>query len=156
RIMRTRPSRAPLRCASGSLLVNGKHTLPPLIQLRHFARRERARPRHPLRSAPNLPEVSAPDAPLLILAIGLHAIPRAQGRSLVGAAQHVEGLSRDAGTILGPAIVGAEEPFRGTERSFGGAECFSRVTRGDQQAARLRRARFVWGCSGPSAFSLIA
>src|SRR5215831_17609887 len=69
--MRTRSSRAPLRCTSGSLLVNGKHTLPPLIQLRHFARRERARPRHPLRSAPNLPEVSAPDAPLLILAIGL-------------------------------------------------------------------------------------
>jgi hypothetical protein len=31
-----------------------------------------------------------PDAPLLILAIALDAIPRAQGRSVVGAALRVE------------------------------------------------------------------
>src|SRR5262249_54255426 len=80
---------------------------------------------------------SGPEAPLLIFAIALDAIPRAQGHSLVGAAQRVEGLSRDAGSVLGPAMVRAENLFVGTERGVGGAPCFSRGGRGDQQPGQM-------------------
>src|SRR5262245_59401955 len=76
-----------------------------------------------------------------MLAIALDAIPRAQGRSLVGAAQRVEGLSRDAGSVLGPAMVGAENRFVSAERGFGEAQCFSRLTRGDQQASKMPNTR---------------
>jgi hypothetical protein len=68
------------------------------------------------------PEASGPDAPLLMLAMALDAIPRAQGRSLVGATQRVEGLSRNSGSVLGPAMVGAENLFVDTERGFGEAQ----------------------------------
>ena len=67
---------------------------------------------------------------------------------MVGAVQRVEGLSRDAGSVLGPAMVGAENLFVGTERGFGGAQCFSRVTRGDQQAGKMATRAICVGMLG--------
>jgi len=56
--------------------------------------------------------------PLLILAIAFDAIPRAQARSLVGAAERVEGRSRVAGSVLGPAMVGAERLLADRQRAL--------------------------------------